>query len=110
VKLLLDQNLSHRLAPTLGRRFPGSRHVKEVGLDGASDESIWRYARLHGFTVITKDADFMHRSLVRGFPPKIIQLQVGNASTDQLAALIRARTALISRFLKDRSESLLILT
>jgi hypothetical protein len=42
VRLLLDQNLSPRLLTALGDLFPGSTHVREVGLQAADDDSVWR--------------------------------------------------------------------
>ena len=43
--LLLDQNLSPRLVPALADLFPGSAHVRDVGLAAASDDDeVWRYA------------------------------------------------------------------
>jgi len=44
VKLLFDQNLSHRLVQTLQKEFPDSRHVREVGLQEATDAVVWNYA------------------------------------------------------------------
>jgi predicted nuclease of predicted toxin-antitoxin system len=40
VKVLLDQNLSFRLVELFLSRFPGSRHVRDVGLTGEDDERI----------------------------------------------------------------------
>jgi len=37
VKLLFDENLSHRLVAVLGDVYPGSVHVRQVGLEQASD-------------------------------------------------------------------------
>ncbi len=34
VKLLLDENLSHRLVAKWADKFPGSVHVDEIGLRG----------------------------------------------------------------------------
>jgi predicted nuclease of predicted toxin-antitoxin system len=109
VKLLLDQNLSRRLPPILAKAFPGVTHVGRVGLLGAHDERIWRYARDHGYSIVSKDSDFMHRSLVRGQPPKVIHLQIGNLSTRAIGSMILRRKAAIRRFLKNRVESLLVL-
>jgi predicted nuclease of predicted toxin-antitoxin system len=36
MKLLFDENLSHRLVAQLGAEFPGSVHVRDVGLAPAS--------------------------------------------------------------------------
>jgi hypothetical protein len=50
VKVLIDQNLSFRLLDALSSRFPGSCHVRDVGLTGDDDERIWRLAKDEGFT------------------------------------------------------------
>jgi predicted nuclease of predicted toxin-antitoxin system len=41
MKLLFDQNLSHRLLTELGDLFPGSLHVRLLGLAEADDLQIW---------------------------------------------------------------------
>jgi predicted nuclease of predicted toxin-antitoxin system len=72
VKLLFDQNLSHRLVEALKEDYPGSQHVRDVGLKEASDEAVWQYAAQHGLIIVTKDADFHQRSFLLGQPPKVI--------------------------------------
>jgi predicted nuclease of predicted toxin-antitoxin system len=32
--------------------------VTDVGLDTATDEEIWAYAREHDFIIVSKDSDF----------------------------------------------------
>jgi predicted nuclease of predicted toxin-antitoxin system len=44
VKLLFDQNLSHRLVGSLASEYPDSVHVRDVGLGAAEDQAIWAYA------------------------------------------------------------------
>ncbi len=80
MKLLLDENLSRRILPFLEADFPGSSQVALIGLERASDESVWRYAKDNGFCIVSKDADFYDLSLVRGAPPKIIWLKIGNTT------------------------------
>jgi len=46
MKLLLDENLSPKLARAVADLFPDSLHVEECGLGGASDEAIWQFARV----------------------------------------------------------------
>ena len=70
MKLLFDQNLSPSLPRRLEREFPGSLHVRDVGLAGADDATIWNYALTLGLTVVSKDSDFQQRSLLLGAPPK----------------------------------------
>ena len=75
MKLLFDQNLSPRLPRLLSDLYPGSVHVREVGLRDANDVAIWNYARENGFAIASKDSDFQQQSLLLGQPPKFIWLR-----------------------------------
>ena len=70
MKLLLDENVSPTLAARLAHEYPGTGHVRDVGLRGATDARIWQHARAEGFAIVSKDTDFRDRSYVEGFPPK----------------------------------------
>jgi predicted nuclease of predicted toxin-antitoxin system len=98
-RLLLDENLSERLLPRLIDLFPGSAHVRTLGHGGASDTFVWEIARDSGFLLVTRDEDFVGLSVLRGAPPKVVWLNVGNANNAFIAALIRARADDIERFL-----------
>lgn len=37
MKLLFDENVSHKLVGILAHEFPGSAHVRDVGLRAAED-------------------------------------------------------------------------
>ena len=89
MKLLFDENLSPRLVLLLSSQFSGSTHVRDVGLASADDDSIWRYAELHDFVIVSKDSDFHQRSFVKGQPPKVIWLRCGNRGTEEIADLLR---------------------
>lgn len=110
MKLLFDENLSHKLVAVLTSEFPDSAHVRDVGLRGAEDQRIWDYARTRGFTIVSKDTDFRERSYVEGFPPKIIWLDVGNRGTAEIAELLREEHARIERFGAAEDLSILILS
>ena len=109
MKFLFDENLSPRLVSELAGHWPDSNHVERVGLRGASDEVIWRYAQAHGFTIISKDDDFRSLALVRGAPPKVVWLQIGNSSTTEVAQLLRRRALELQAFSLEPTESLLSL-
>lgn len=64
MKLLLDENLSRRIAPFLQTAFPGSTQIALLGMDSASDSEIWQYARDNGYVIVSRDSDFQERSLV----------------------------------------------
>jgi predicted nuclease of predicted toxin-antitoxin system len=109
VKLLFDENLSPRLAISLSDQYPESQAVRDCGLRGASDPEIWRYARVNGFVIVSKDSDFSQRSLVHGSPPKVIWLRFGNCTTTRIDFVLR-NTAERVRAFERGEESCLVLT
>jgi predicted nuclease of predicted toxin-antitoxin system len=110
MKLLFDQNLSHRLVGQLAAEFPGSAHVRDAGLAAASDSAVWAYAAAHGFVIVSKDTDFQHRALLLGHPPKVVWVRLGNCPTAAVAALLRARQADLLAFEADSAVSFLALS
>jgi predicted nuclease of predicted toxin-antitoxin system len=109
MKLLFDENLSFRLISFLSDVFPDSVHVHEIGLGNSSDEDIWEHARQRGYTIVSKDSDFHERSLVKGFPPKIVWITRGNCSTEQIAGLLRANAVRITELHADHEAGYLML-
>ena len=109
MKLLFDQNLSHRLKDLLHESFPDSKHVKDLEMERASDTEIWEYAASNGYTIVSKDSDFHQRSFVYGSPPKIIWIQRGNCTTDEIGDLIRKKENEIKAFGQNPNSSFLIL-
>jgi predicted nuclease of predicted toxin-antitoxin system len=107
VKLLFDENLSYRLVAAVGDTYPGSAHVRDLGLEGAADRLIWEAAAEGGYLLTSKDTDFYQRSLVHGAPPKVIWLRVGNGSTSTITSLLRERYMLIRRFSEDAQATFL---
>lgn len=110
MKLLFDQNLSPKLVLRLADLFPGSSHVQAEGLDCASDDQVWEHARLNGFAIVSKDADYNNLSVLRGTPPKVIWLLVGNCATAQVEVVFRARLSDVEAFEKDPSVGTLALS
>lgn len=108
-RLPFDENLSPRLAGRLGSSFPASRHVRDLQLRGASDLDIWTRAAADGFVLVSKDDDFRQLSFLRGTPPKVIWLVVGNAGTEPIAQLLERQRPLIEVFITDPVEALLVL-
>lgn len=103
MKLLFDQNLSPRPAVRLADAFPGSTHVQAAGLGAASDDAVWEYARANGFAIVTKDSDFAESGVVRGSPPKVIWLQLGNRTTTEVETVLRANRSMLDDFADDPS-------
>jgi len=106
-RLLFDENLSYRLVTLLAEPFPRSMHVDHAGLHGCPDEDVWGYAREHGFVLVSKDNDFRQLSFLRGAPPKVVWLRIGNAPTQAVVHLLGSRTADIESFVQDADTTLL---
>ncbi|HEX8162321.1 MAG TPA: DUF5615 family PIN-like protein [Pyrinomonadaceae bacterium] len=109
MKLLFDQNLSPRLPRQLADIYADSVHVREVGMRDADDAALWEYAKLNGFAIVSKDSDFQQRSLLYGYPPKIIWLRVGNCPVGTVEALLRKYSVAIHTFGLDSRKSYLLL-
>ena len=90
MRLLYDQNLSPRLVDRLIDLFPDSRHVSTVGLEAATDDEVWTFARDNGLVIVSKDGDFGEMNVLRGFPPKVIWLRLGNCTTRHVENALRA--------------------
>ena len=101
MKRLLDENLSPVLVRVLRDHHPNSAHVRDIGLKSAPDPVVWAFAAEHGYMIVTKDADFHHRSFVEGHPPKVIWLRVGNCSTTDIATLMETRQKDIESFYRS---------
>jgi predicted nuclease of predicted toxin-antitoxin system len=109
VSLLLDENLSRRLAERLADLFPGLTHVASVGLTRAPDSGIWEYAKTRGLASVTADADFYELATTFGPPPKVIWLRGCDYPTAVAERLIRGQAIRVAEFLRDRDHAVLIL-
>jgi len=103
MKLLFDQNISHRIIPFLPERFAGSTSVKDESLVNFSDIQIWKFAKENKFIIVTQDADFNELLTLNGFPPKVIWLRTGNQRTNELLSILISYSAELESFEKDNS-------
>ena len=109
MKLLLAENLSPRLAELLAEEFPASTHPTRLGIRGTSDQSLWEFAKSHGYIITSKDSDFRQRVFLYGPPPKVFWLSVGNAGTATIAELLRRQVHRVRQFAASAEEGLLVL-
>jgi predicted nuclease of predicted toxin-antitoxin system len=109
MKLILDENLSPSLVARLADLFPGSTHVVSLGLGNTDDGVIWDFAKKEGFTITSKDSDYVDRGMQEGPPPKVIAITLGNCTTGQIESLLRMRIAAIRAFAADPQEAILFL-
>ncbi|MBL9201305.1 MAG: DUF5615 family PIN-like protein [Opitutaceae bacterium] len=105
--MLFDENLSPDLPRLLAGGFPDSAHLRDLGLVGADDAVIWQAAAARGFVLVSKDDDFLELAILRGAPPKVVSIGVGNCRTAEVAALLRSARDRMERFARDPDASLL---
>jgi len=101
MRLLLDQNISHRIIPNLNDSFSEVRQVRELKLENIKDSIIWEYAKENNFSIVTFDADYFDLCNLKGFPPKIIWLRTGNTDTNKLAKVLIDNANNINNFITN---------
>jgi predicted nuclease of predicted toxin-antitoxin system len=109
LKLLLDEHLPASLKRRLRDVLPDITHVGEAELIHVEDAEIWEFAQAHELTIVTKDEDYWQLSLLRGYPPKVIWLRLGNCSVHELESCFRVNLERIEAFHRDETASLLML-
>jgi predicted nuclease of predicted toxin-antitoxin system len=108
VRLLFDENLSDRLVQRLADIYPGSVHVKHVGLRHTRDDVIWQYAIDNNYAIVSQDNDFREHAWRSGPPPKVILLRSGNSATRAIAVVLRNNLANLQAF-EQGPDALLII-
>jgi len=89
MKILLDANISWKLAKVLTPAFGECAHVDLSGLKiPPKDNHIWDYALQNEYIIVTKDEDFLNLLELKGFPPKVVLIKAGNNSSKALADLL----------------------
>ena len=109
VRLLFDQNLSHRLADALADIYPGALHVRDIDMESVDDLSVWSYAEEHDLIIVSKDSDFRQFSFTYGHPPKVVWIRRGNCSTVEVESLLRDHCDGLYAFERDDFASFLAL-
>lgn len=101
MKLLFDQNISFRIISKISHLFPEAKQVRQLGIENDLDIDIWQFAKDNDYSIVTYDSDFYDLSNLKGHPPKIIWLRIGNTTTNFLAQIINSKTATIKSFIQD---------
>ena len=110
MKLLFDENLSPKLVAKCADTFPACAHVSLLGLEGHPDSEIWDYARENEFTIVSKDSDFYHRSVLIGPPPQLVWLRLGNCTSDEIVNLLQRNQHKIVELFASKTTAVLVLT
>jgi predicted nuclease of predicted toxin-antitoxin system len=87
LRVVLDENIPPQIADHLRAKRPAwdVRHVRDIGLRGASDQIIFEWAREHSAIVITFDEDFADtRMYPTGSHAGVIRLRVWPTTIEQI--------------------------
>lgn len=107
MKLLFDHNISHKLVARVVDVFPESTQTRLLNLGRTTDSQLWLIAKTHGFIFVTKDKDVAELAVLRGAPPKIIWLRMGNCKTAFIERVLRANFAAIQELVRDSERVVL---
>lgn len=102
MKLLFDQNLSYKLVKQLTHLYPSANHVCLLNLDTSDDQVVWQFAKDNDFIIVSQESDFNDKSVLYGFPPKILWIRTGNVATRNIKRLLEEKFEEITLFYEDR--------
>ena len=112
MKFLLDENISKRIIHLIQADLKQVDHLlsNQTGLIAPiSDHAVWKFAKEQGYHILTRDEDFIKLSLLYGLPPKVICLNIGNTTNQQLAEIIIRNSEKIKQFVNQEEYGFLVL-
>ncbi|HEX5219962.1 MAG TPA: DUF5615 family PIN-like protein [Verrucomicrobiae bacterium] len=101
MRFLVDAQLPPALARWLGDHSLSATAIRDVGLRGSDDGSIWNFAKSGDWIVITKDEDFVARCVGNSDAPTVVWLRLGNCTNRVLFAWLEPFLPEILRRLED---------
>ena len=107
MRLLFDHNISHKLVARLSDVFPESSQTRLLNLSRTSDPQLWLIAKANGFIFVSKDRDIAELAVLRGAPPKVIWLRMGNCKTAAIERTLRMNFEAIRAFVADAEQVVL---
>ena len=107
MKLLFDQNISFKVAKKIQPLYPGSNHLSDLRLTGAKDIEIWEFSKVNDYCIVTFVFDFIDLSTLKGSPPKIILLKLGNSTTEKIIDKLQNEFSTIKEFLINNETAFL---
>lgn len=107
MKLLFDHNISHKLIARLTDIFPGSTQTRLLNLGRTNDAQLWLIAKTHDYVFVTKDGDVAELAILRGAPPKVIWLRMGNCTTIAVERTLRTNIDAIMKLADDPDQVVL---
>ena len=84
MNFLVDAQLPPRLADWLRTQGHAAVAARDIGMQAATDNAIWRHAMQENAIIVTKDEDFAAMAGRRIAGPQILWVRTGNILTPHL--------------------------
>jgi predicted nuclease of predicted toxin-antitoxin system len=107
MKLLFDENISFKLCKKLEDIYPDSTHVRFVNLENKDDSEIWQFAKDESYIIVTQDSDFNDMSILKGFPPYVVWIKMGNSFVSEIESILRTQSIRIREFFDNETIGLI---
>lgn len=105
MKLLIDQNISHRIIDSISDIYPDSIHLTELSLQKYSDLEVWEYALANKFIILTSDPETCNQNVISKNAPLIICIQSEVVTTNKVEWTLRVNQETIEQFVKGDGVS-----
>jgi predicted nuclease of predicted toxin-antitoxin system len=90
MKFLCDVHISYKIVRYLESLGYQAIHINEIlEKSGTKDSDICNYADQNDMIVMTKDADFRDSYFIKQTPKKLIKINLGNISNNELLLIIK---------------------
>jgi predicted nuclease of predicted toxin-antitoxin system len=109
LKLLIDKPISLRTVRLLGSIFPGTQHLRQVGLEGSSQEEILSYAVHYGYVLVTANETYLSLLNAEATDPKVIHLRCSRLIGKHVAGLMKRYISRIYAFGESLDERILLI-
>lgn len=98
MKFLCDVHISYKIVSHLTSHGFNTIHVNEILEKSATkDSDICKYADENDLIVLTKDSDFRDSYFIKQTPKKLIKINLGNISNQELKNILSANLASIQK-------------
>lgn len=96
MKFLCDVHISYKLTSHLIALGFEAIHVNEIlNKSETKDSELCKYADENDYVIISKDADFRNSYFVKQSPKKLIKINLGNISNQELLHVFNENIGLI---------------
>ncbi|GHV30024.1 hypothetical protein FACS1894177_01910 [Bacteroidia bacterium] len=109
LRFIVDTQLPPSLAEFFKRRGFDAIHVVDYPQGALTpDKEIIAIATEENRIIITKDSDFRDYYFLKGYPPAVLLLQLGNLKNSELFALLNNHLIQIIALFEDKTTFLMV--